>query len=87
MTTRTMTPEEFEEYRRTLTEAINATAADRDVLEAEFGQVWDTEQLRAEFDVEGFLAPFCIVVRKADGVKGALFFQHMPRFYWGFDPL
>jgi hypothetical protein len=30
------------------------------------------------------MAPFVVVRRKADGVKGSLMFQHMPRFYYGF---
>ncbi len=47
---------------------------------------WDTDQLRAEFEVIGFLAPFVAVVRKADGVKGSMEFTHNPRFYFNFVP-
>jgi hypothetical protein len=36
--------------------------------------------------VIGFLAPFVVVRRKIDGVKGSLEFQHHPRFYFGFSP-
>jgi len=48
--------------------------------------VWDTDQLRAEFEVTGFMAPFVAVRRKSDGVKGAMMFQHHPRFYFDFQP-
>jgi hypothetical protein len=32
------------------------------------------------------MAPLVVVRRKADGVKGSLEFQHMPRYYFGFQP-
>ena len=44
---------------------------------------WDTDQLRAEFTVTGFAAPFVVVERKSDGAKGSLMFAHSPRFYFG----
>jgi len=37
------------------------------------------------FDVLGFMAPVVVVRRKSDGQKGSLFFQHHPRFYFGFE--
>lgn len=43
-----------------------------------------TEQMVAQYDVIGFLAPFVVVTRKADGVKGSLRFTHRPRLYFGF---
>jgi hypothetical protein len=63
---------------------INAGASDRQALEAEYGQVWDTAELQRDFDVTGFMAPFVVVRRKADGVKGSLEFRHSPRFYFNF---
>lgn len=57
---------------------------EREELERECGQVWDTRQLQEEFSVEGFQAPFVVVRRKADGVRGSLEFQHMPRYYFSF---
>lgn len=45
--------------------------------------VWDTDELRAEFRVTGFAAPFVVVERKSDGAKGSLMFAHSPRFYFG----
>jgi hypothetical protein len=49
-------------------------------------QRWDTDQLRAEFEVIGFMAPFVVVKRKSDGVKGSMEFVHLPRFYFNFVP-
>jgi hypothetical protein len=47
-------------------------------------QKWDTKQLQQDFEVLGFLAPFVVVRRKADGVKGSLEFTHNPRVYYNF---
>jgi hypothetical protein len=48
--------------------------------------VWDTRQLGEDFNVLGFAAPLVVVRRKADSVRGSLYFQHNPRFYFGFQP-
>jgi hypothetical protein len=47
-------------------------------------QEWTTEELRRDFEVMAFLAPFVIVIRKSDNVKGTLQFDHMPRRYFNF---
>ena len=47
---------------------------------------WTTEELKRDFEVLGFLAPFVAVRRKSDGVKGSLEFVHSPRVYFGFVP-
>ncbi len=49
-------------------------------------QRWTTDQVRELFDVHSFLAPFCFVTRKSDGVKGSLEFTHSPRVYFNFTP-
>lgn len=49
------------------------------------GKVWDTTQLTEDFKVEGFAAPFVVVRRKSDNVKGTLTFTHHPRFYFDFQ--
>lgn len=49
-------------------------------------QVWDTAEMRRDFDVIGFAAPFVVVRRKRDQVVGSLEFAHLPRYYWGFTP-
>jgi hypothetical protein len=46
-----------------------------------------TEQMRAEYEVLGFAMGYCIVRRKADGVKGTLDFDHAPRVYYNFQPV
>jgi hypothetical protein len=75
-----------ETVRRLQLAEINAEPGSREALEAEHGQVWDTQQLGQDFNVEGFLAPYVIVRRKSDGQRGSLMFQNSPRFYFGFEP-
>ena len=74
-----------ETIRRELVQEINAEPGSREALEAQHGQVWDTDQLREEFDVIGFGAPLVVVRRKIDGQKGSLLFQASPRLYFGFE--
>jgi hypothetical protein len=76
-----------EAVRRILVNEINSEAAERKALEAKYGQVWNTEELSRDFSVEGFMAPFVVVRRISDGVKGSMTFQHSPRFYFDFDPV
>lgn len=51
------------------------------------GQTWTTEELQRDFTVQGFMAPYVAVTRKADGVEGLLEFTHNPRVYFGFLPV
>lgn len=74
-----------EGVRRELQASINANAAERAALEGQHGQVWSTEELREGFTVQAFMAPLVVVTRKEDGVEGTLFFQHNPRFYFGWN--
>lgn len=75
-----------EGIRRIMVEEINSNPNEREALEAKYGKdnVWDTQELQRDFTVTGFMAPFCAVVRKSDGVRGAVMFQHAPRFYFDF---
>lgn len=73
-----------EGIRRQMVAEINARPGSREALEAEHGQVWDTNQLTSEFEVIGFKGPFAQVRRRRDGMTGSLKFQHSPRFYFGF---
>ena len=76
-----------ETARRERLAEINADPGSREALEAQYGQVWDTQQLAQNFEVIGFLAPLVVVRRKADGMKGSLEFQHgPPRLYFCFVP-
>ncbi len=45
-------------------------------------KTWNTKELLENFEVQGFLAPFVVVVRKQDGVKGSLEFTNNPREYF-----
>ena len=69
-----------EDMRRELQAAVNSGEIPPE------GQTWTTEQLREEFEVEGFMAPFVVVRRKRDGVRGTLMFLHAPRVFFDFEP-
>jgi hypothetical protein len=71
--------DETEDVRR---EMLATGQPHRDLEKAE--QRWTTDQLREEFEVIGFMAPFVVVRRKSDGVKGSMEFTHSPRFYFNF---
>lgn len=49
------------------------------------GPVWDTGTMQDEFSVEGFLAPYVVVRRRSDNVRGTLTFTHSPRVYFDFQ--
>lgn len=74
-----------EDIRKEMLVEINAEPGSREALVAEHGQVWDTSELSAEFEVLGFMAPFVVVRKRATGEKGSLMFQHSPRFYFGWQ--
>ena len=76
---------ERETIRREMQARINAQRSEREALGAKHGQVWDTAEMQRDFSVIGFGAPLIVVTRKADNAKGSLYFQHNPRFYWGFQ--
>jgi len=54
---------------------------ERDELEKQYGQVWDTKELQRDFEVLSFMAPLVIVKVRSTGQKASLEFQHMPRYY------
>ncbi len=81
-----MNDDPTESIRRERLAEINAQPGSRAALESQHGQVWDTNELRQDFDVLGFAAPLVVVRRKSDGVRGSLEFQHNPRFYFSFQP-
>ncbi len=47
---------------------------------------WSTDELARDFEVLGFMAPYVVVIRKSDGVRGSLAFRHSPRVYFGWEP-
>jgi hypothetical protein len=77
-------PDDTEPFRRKRLVKINAEPGSREALEAQHGQVWNTEELSQDFEVIGFLASLVVVRRKNDSKKGSLEFQHGPRFYFSF---
>ncbi len=81
-----MSTDPTESIRRERLNEINAEPGAREALEAQYGQVWTTKELAADFVVIGFMAPLVVVRRKSDGVKGSLEFQHLPRYYFSFVP-
>ena len=74
-----------EAIRMDLAAEINSSPGDRATLEKRHGQVWDSDELRRDFEVIAFGAPLVVVKRRSDGAKGSLIFQHHPRYYWGWD--
>jgi len=64
---------------------INTQSGSRAALEAQYGQVWSTDELMDEFEAIGFMAPLVVVRRRADGQKGSLEFRHSPRFYFNWQ--
>lgn len=74
-----------EQFRRQRVAEINFEPGSREALEEQHGQVWSTAELADEFEPIGFLAPFIVVRRSCDGIKGSLEFQHSPRFYFNFQ--
>ena len=76
-----MTKDPTEAIRR---EMLETGEPYRDLARAE--ERWDTDQVRELFEVHSFLAPFVLVTRKQDGVRGTLEFTHNPRWYFNFRP-
>lgn len=75
-----------EQIRRDMVDEFKSNPNERAQLEAQYGQVWDTNALQLDFEVLGFMAPFVVVKRKATGEKGSLMFQSNPRLYFGWAP-
>lgn len=72
-----------EARRQVLAAALNATGVPEAYGD---GPTWDTKQLQEDFEVLGFAAPYVVVKRRSDGVKGTLMFTHSPRVYFKFEP-
>lgn len=86
------TNDETETMRRRLIAEYQKNIASQDAeeerkrLSERYGNVWNTDELARDFEVQAFLAPFVSVIRKSDRVKGTLEFQDRPRFYFCFRP-
>ena len=77
--------DETEEFRRARQAELNAVGWTRGTLEAYYGSVYSTDELRAQWEVIGFYAPLVVVKSKADGSLGSFEFQHMPRYYFNYQ--
>ena len=77
--------DEESRLRREMVREIAAGPTEREALEQEYGQVWDTNELARDFEVVGFAAPFVVVRRRSDRQKGSLLFRHSPRLYFKFE--
>lgn len=73
--------DEVSQIRREMVESGQPQA---DLL-ADQGPTWTTTELQEQFTVEGFAAPFVVVRRKSDQVRGTLEFTHAPRVYFNFQ--
>ena len=82
----TIMHDETETIRKQRIAEINANPGSRETLREDHGEVWTTNQLRENFDILGFLAPYVVVRRRSDGAKGSVEFQHNPRMYFNFQP-
>lgn len=71
-----MKTDSTEDIRRAMVDAINSDPVVPEGL--------TTDELRRDYEVTGFLAPFVFVRRKSDGVRGSFQFRHSPRVYFGF---
>lgn len=67
--------------RRLRMAELNPGAA-RAEVERRHGRAWSPDELAGDFEVVGFMAPFVVARRRADGRLGSLEFQHHPRFYF-----
>jgi hypothetical protein len=78
--------DQTESLRRQRLVELNSGDTTRAELEEQYGQVWSTDEMTRDFDALGFMAPFIVVSRKSDGVRGSLEFRHSPRYYFNFEP-
>ena len=74
-----------EDVRREMVQDINAAPGSREALEQEHGEVYDSTEVQALYEITGFMAPFVVCIRRSDGVTGCLTFQDQPRFYFDFQ--
>ena len=73
----------MDSIRREMVQDINSTKIE--VLKAEHGRLWTAGEMSKEFEAIGFSAPFIVVRRRSDGVKGTLMFCHSPRYYFSWQ--
>ena len=70
--------------RRDMVSKINSFAGNREQLEEQHGEVYSTKEMDEHYEITGFMAPFVVVRRRVDSVKGTMIFQDNPRYYFNF---
>jgi hypothetical protein len=76
--------EETERLRRARAAQLNMSLP-KETLEAFYGKVWTTEELKAEWIIVAFVAPLVLVKSRADESLGSFEFQHEPRYYFNYQ--
>ena len=81
-----------EPFRREAVARINSEVEvdnedwERVRLEAKYGKVYNTQEVQAEFEIEGFMAPYVVCTSRRTKERGTMEFQHQPRLYFNFRP-
>lgn len=74
-----------DKLRKEYARKLNAKPRPRADLDRLFQITLDPEQLRENYEVISFFAPFVYVRNKFSNAEDILVFQHSPRFYWQFE--
>lgn len=80
-----------DELRMNAAQTLNSQAEQHteESLRAELSKRYDDicniDELRQQYQVVAFLAPYVQVERISDGVVGTMKFTHSPRLYFGFQ--
>lgn len=89
-----LSPEDVTSYRdkymdvelMMLEKQINGAPKNRAELEETEERVWDSDEVRDDFDIVGFKAPFAMAIHIDTNTSGTLLFQDNPRYYFGWNP-
>ena len=68
-----------------LSKQINEAPRSREELMRLGEEVWDTDEVRENFEILGFKKPFALAINVVTGDKGSLLFQDNPRYYFGWS--
>ncbi len=80
--------DETEQLRKERIVSIQDSDNSRQALQSRVGRTWNTTELQEDFEPLGFLAPYIVVRRKGDQVKGSMEFCESDgeRVYHSFEP-
>jgi hypothetical protein len=77
--------DDTEDLRRHRLAQLNGESRDKANLTAKHGKIWDHNEVRTEFVLKQFMAPYVVARRISDGQMGTLEFIHSPRFYFNWE--